>query len=232
MPVTPAAPYGDRVRQLLPPPPPASEPDLEALYTQPPGVRLGLATSLDGSTSVDGRSAGLSGEADKRVFRALRAAADVVLVGAGTARAEGYRPARLDPAVQQRRTANGQHALPWIAVVSRGAGLPEDSPLTGWDQLRVLECPDDDALAAAVAALRADGLERVLCEGGPQLAGALLRLGLVDEVCATVSPALVGGDGPRLTTGADEAVRPLELVSLLEQDGALLGRWVRRAGDR
>ncbi len=73
--------------------------------------------------------------------------------------------------------------------------------------------------------LRAQGLTRVLCEGGPSLAGALLAEGLVDEVCTTTSPLLVGGDGPRLVSGAPEAARPLELVSLLQDGDVLMARW-------
>ena len=59
-------------------------------------LRVNFVTSLDGAVSVDGLSAGLSGEADKEVFRLLRRDCDALLVGAGTFRAENYRPLTLD----------------------------------------------------------------------------------------------------------------------------------------
>ncbi|MCW2778539.1 MAG: bifunctional deaminase-reductase domain protein [Frankiales bacterium] len=227
------------MRQLLPTPDPS--PDLDRLYAQPPGVRLGMVASVDGATVVDGGSAALSGPADRQAFTALRRACDVVLVGAGTARAERYRPVRLSEQVQAARRERGQAPLPRVAVVSRGRGLDPGSPLLapGGDVLLLLPASapappgvevatvgDDDVdLALVLAALAARGLTRVLCEGGPALGGALLQAGLVDEVCATTSPLLVGGDGPRLVTSSTAQVRPLELAHLLEQDGVLLARW-------
>ena len=67
-------------------------PDLGA----PPArwLRANMVASLDGAATVDGHSGGLSNEADQQVFAMLRAHADVILVGAGTARAEGYGPVR------------------------------------------------------------------------------------------------------------------------------------------
>ena len=59
-----------------------------------PGVRLNMIASVDGATAVDGVSGGLGGPADRRVFGVLRSLADVVLVAAGTVRAEGYGPPR------------------------------------------------------------------------------------------------------------------------------------------
>ncbi|MCU1693742.1 MAG: pyrimidine reductase family protein [Frankiales bacterium] len=220
-----------------------SAPDLDALYLHPPGVRLGMVASVDGAAVLEGRSAGLSGDADKQVFRALRRHADVVLVGAGTARAERYRPAVVPEEHQARRLSRGQAPVPRIAVVTAGAGLPGDSPLLVPDSGLLLLTtaagaaaapPDVEVavvgeeqvdLARVVDALHARGLQRVLCEGGPTLAGGLLEAGLVDEVCATTSPLLAGGDGPRLVVGAPETARPLALLSLLEDDGVLLARW-------
>lgn len=230
------------MRQLLPPSP--GPPDLDALYAHPPGVvRLGMVAAVDGATVLDGGSAALSGDADKAVFRTLRRHADVVLVGAGTARAEGYRPVRVPAEHQERRAALGQAPVPRVAVVTRGRGLPADAPLraagsgllllttaagarSAPGDAEVAVVGDDEVEPARVlAALRERGLDRVLCEGGPQLNGALLRDRLVDEVCVTTSPLLAGGDGPRLLTGADEAALPLQLVSLLEDAGVLLARW-------
>ncbi len=57
-----------------------------------PWLRANMVASADGAASLDGRSGGLSGPADRMVFTVLRSLADLILVGAGTARAERYRP--------------------------------------------------------------------------------------------------------------------------------------------
>ncbi len=64
-------------------------------------VRVNFVASIDGAATDHGLSGGLSGHADKRIFDLLRRLADVILVGAGTARAEGYGATRLDPASVQ-----------------------------------------------------------------------------------------------------------------------------------
>ena len=98
------------MRRLLPSP--AEDLDDAALveaYRLPPGrsLRMDFVASPDGSIAVDGRSAGLGSPGDKRVFRTLRALADVVLVGAGTATTEGYRPVSPDSAVGRLRASIG-----------------------------------------------------------------------------------------------------------------------------
>src|SRR6478752_9729815 len=70
-------------------------------------VRVNFVASIDGAATDHGLSGGLSGQADKRVFDILRRLCDVVLVGAGTVRAEGYGPMRLDTASVRWRRANG-----------------------------------------------------------------------------------------------------------------------------
>jgi riboflavin biosynthesis pyrimidine reductase len=76
----------------------------------------------------------------------------------------------------------------------------------------------------AVAALADRGLRRVLVEGGPTLLGALAAAGVLDELCLTWSPLVVGGDGPRIAHGAPAELR-LRAAHLLEAGGLLLGRW-------
>jgi hypothetical protein len=71
-----------------------------------PSVRFNFVSSIDGAATADGLSGGLSGKADKRVFDILRRLCDVVLIGAGTLRAEGYGAMRLDgPLVDALRRA-------------------------------------------------------------------------------------------------------------------------------
>ncbi len=247
------------MRTLLPPPGgPMADDDVGTAYPWPSGpwVRALMVASADGSAvGPDGRSGSISGPADRLVLRTLRADADAVLVGAGTVRAERYRPPRLAPDVAARREAEGRLPAHRIAVLTNRADLPLDLPLLAEaaEPLRplVLTCSAADAglraalagpaevvvvgdasvdLVAALAALRDRGLERVVAEGGPSLLGMLVAQGLVDEVDLTISPILVGGQAhPRFLAGPSlGAGRPLGLAGLLEADGMLFARYLLR----
>src|SRR5215510_2973605 len=98
----------------------------------PPGrwVRANMVASLDGAATLDGRTRGLSSEADEQVFALLRALSEVILVGAGTARAEHYGPVR--PESEGLRWAwlrDGRTPSAPIAVVTRALDLDPASPL-------------------------------------------------------------------------------------------------------
>jgi riboflavin biosynthesis pyrimidine reductase len=215
-----------------------------------PYVVLNMVSSVDGAISLDGVSAGLSGSDDKAVFFFLRSLADVVLVGAGTAREENYGRVRLADDLLAQRAARGQHELPRIALVSKSMRLDPGSRLFTETRPYVI-CPADtdielqeaagevaDVILAGDADVDlADGLRQlgdtgadvVLCEGGPTLNGQLLAAGVVDELCLTLSPALVGGAGKRITGTAD--VTPpvgLDLLGVAEADGVLLLRYAIR----
>lgn len=212
-------------------------------------VRANMVSSLDGSAVKDGRSQQLGGDADKVVFDALRGLADVVLVGAGTARAEGYRGLRAKQPYAEVRAALRQLPSPVLALVSRRLDLDPASQLFTGDERTVvithqrseaasrarlgevadvIVAGDDQVdLGAALDALTDRGLSRVLCEGGPSLLGDLAAAGRLDELCLTLSPQLVGGDGSRIVKGPDLDDR-LGLTLLLEQDGMLLSRWTAR----
>lgn len=251
------------MRRLLPVPSPGdpggdlADDGLLAAYRPPdpaPGrvhVRAGFVASADGAAVLDGHSEGLSSPPDKRVFRLLRGLADVVLVGAGTARAEGYGPVRLAPAVRERRLAEGRPAEPPLAVVTARLDLDLDSPLlTGAVErtvvlttraadparLRAASAVADVvvvgeervAVGPALAALAERGLVRVLCEGGPVLLGDLVAADALDELCLTVAPLLAGGaPAPRVTAGVAAAARGLRLGHVLEEDGSLFLRYTR-----
>jgi riboflavin-specific deaminase-like protein len=243
------------MRRLLPEP--AADVTPEQAYADVPeapgrpGVRVNMVASLDGAITVDGRSGKLGGDADRRVFRALRSLADVVLVGAGTVRAEGYGPPKLSEEAQTARRARGQSRLPRIAVVSRSlaldwgsrffadapgdarpivvtsAGAPEEGRRRAADVADVIVAGDDGVdLSGALAHLGADGVGSVLCEGGPNLNRALAAEGLLDELCLTVSPRLVGGDGPRMLAGDPPAPEglPMYLHAAYEDEGFLFLR--------
>ncbi|CAM3659414.1 dihydrofolate reductase family protein [Isoptericola cucumis] len=222
-----------------------------------PRVLANMVATVDGGAwGPDHLSGSINDEADWRVFRVLRALADVVLIGAGTARAEGYtalgRPAGI-------AAATGRAPLE-LALVSRSGRVPvaladaERPPfvLTGAagaqvaaDALpadRVIAVPgpgdpEDVDLAAGLEALGGRGLGQVLCEGGPHLLDGMLHAGLVDELCITTSPTLVGPGPGRIVAatvpGPASAPRPARLAHLLHAPatGTLLARWVLRGAD-
>ncbi|MEJ3654151.1 pyrimidine reductase family protein [Actinomycetes bacterium KLBMP 9759] len=222
---------------------------LAAVYAYPddlaaPWVRVGFVASADGAAAVAGTSGGLADAADHRVFVLLRRLADVVLVGAGTVRAEDYRGAR--------RPTVGRPTPPPIAVITGSADLDPGSrlftdtkvapivltlptaPAERLEQLAsagadvaVLERLTPDALLAELAAR---GLYRVLCEGGPGVHGQFIAADAVDELCLSVAPLLSGGTAPRIAAGPDGALpRRMRLVSALHEGGTLLLRYQRDA---
>ena len=101
------------------------DPELPALYAYPDGpwLRANMVSSVDGAATLAGASAGLSSDADRRVFALLRALSDVILAGAATARQERYKPAR--PREHWGDLRAGRPPTPPIAVVSaRSPPLP------------------------------------------------------------------------------------------------------------
>ncbi|MGH9183752.1 MAG: pyrimidine reductase family protein [Acidimicrobiales bacterium] len=233
------------MRQLLPSP--ATEVDLGAAYGSAdrrphhgrPWVVANFVSSADGSATLDGRSGPLGSGLDRRVFRLLRSLADVVLVGAGTVRAERYGPVRgPDPAPLAVVSASldldwqGRLFTDAVArplVITGAASDPERRAHAAQVAEVVVIGEERVDLGRAVAALGGRGHRVVLCEGGPSVLGQLLAADALDELCLTLSPILVGGDGPRIASHAQPA-RPLELrpVSLLEEDGTLFLRYLRR----
>ncbi|GAA4624860.1 dihydrofolate reductase family protein [Cellulomonas oligotrophica] len=237
-------------------PPAPDEPDLVALLRRPRArlVRANMVASVDGAAhGPDDRSGSLGSPADARVFAVLRALADVVLVGAGTVRAEGYRELPVPAGLRDVRRALGLAPGIVLAVVTRSGRVPEevlDGPgdvlvvtgdggagqavrAAGSD--RVLHVPSTDHdgpdLARAVDALVARGLPHVLAEGGPRLLADLLGAGLVDELCLTTSPVVVGGTAPRVVADGPwlEPGSPARLAHLLHApDGTLLACWALR----
>jgi riboflavin biosynthesis pyrimidine reductase len=242
------------VRRLLPDAGPLDDAALADAYRVPAGrhVRVNFIAALDGAISVDGRSGGLGTDGDRRVFRVLRALADAVLVGAGTAAAEGYRPVLPDSAVGRLRAGLGRPPVAPVIIVSRRASLaPDDQLVTGAvaptylvtcaaadaDRraalaaagVRVLVCGEDAVdLPAALELLAGDGLEQLVCEGGPALFGAAVAAGVADELDLSLSPLLVGG-APGLLPGALAAPARATLTQVLTEDDVLFTRWSLRS---
>lgn len=216
-----------------------------------PLLRVNMVVGVDGAaTDAEGRTAALGGEGDWEIFRALRAQADAVLVGAGTARAEEYGPARVRGDLAARRREELGHTLPpAIVLVSRSLRLDPDSPIFTDASVptTVLTCAAADAdrraalervgrvvvageahvdLAAGLARLREEIGPVVTCEGGPTLNAGLLRAGVVDELCVTVAPQLVGMPlAPRLAADLDRSVALSLTQVAVADDGELYLRY-------
>jgi riboflavin biosynthesis pyrimidine reductase len=239
------------MRALLPEP--AEDVDVHAYYARDwierGGLRVDFVSSVDGAATAGGVSRGLQTPGDNRVFAAMRDLADVVLVGAGTARAEGYSAIRLSDRRRDWRSDAGLDVELPTAVVTRSVALRPDSSLfAGPVRTIVITCAaadatrraaletvadvvvvgDDDVdLAAARAALEARGLRRILSEGGPTLFADLCAAGVADELCLTVSPLVVGPGPARIVASRAWDAPPADahLVHLLEEDGALFLRY-------
>ena len=220
-----------------------------------PWVMANMVASADGAIAVDGVSGGLGGEGDSIVFRAVRASCDWIVAASGTVRAERYRVPQSDATVRQRRRDTGRSDAPRLAVVTGSVDLDPDLPLF---RERPAEAPKALVITGAsppaaaverigdlaewchldterptpagiVSALGDRGADVVLLEGGPSFNGQMVDAGLIDELCLSISPHLVGGPSPRIvdrsttTTPSD-----LHLERVLEHEGALFLRYTRR----
>jgi riboflavin biosynthesis pyrimidine reductase len=252
----PPAQYGRCVRQLLPTV--VDSIDASAVYAADarprgpdrPWLLLDMISSADGATHIDGTSGALGSEGDHVVFRAIRAVADLILVAAGTVRSENYRPVRATDDVRAARVARGQTPVARLAILSRHLDFDFTTDLFTSDTppllLTTTAAPasavrraeaitevvrfDGDRvdMAEAVRALGLRGANIVLAEGGPALNGQLHDAGLIDELCLTFSPLLVGTNAARVIDGASLHVQRLTLDRVLEEDGWLFLRYVRR----
>ena len=197
-----------------------------------PFMLVNMIATADGRATIAGRTGPIANRADYELFHALRTRVDAVMVGAETVRVESYGPME-----------------PLAVLVTRSARVPAEVGLLRAADNRVLvltpsahaELPECAArvdylrapLAEGVRRLRTErGVRSVLCEGGPQLLGDLLRAGLVDELHFVIATKLVGGDDP-VTTVTGPALDPpaeLALLSLHESGGYLfLGYAVKRS---
>ncbi|MFC4374593.1 pyrimidine reductase family protein [Nocardia halotolerans] len=227
-------------------------------HLERPWVRANFVNSIDGAYALDGVTKGLGTPADHRVFALLRELADVIVVGAGTVRTENYGGARTDLQRRRAHFQHGvgghpDGTAPPIAVVTGTARLDpaarlftdaQTPPLiittaqAAPDQVCALEDVGAQVViageatvmpAALLRVLTERGLLRVLCEGGPHLFGQLGEADLVDELCLTTAPMLVGGSGGRISLSAKQFGTPMSRKQLLlDDDGTVLARWARR----
>ncbi|MFB6256188.1 MAG: 2,5-diamino-6-(ribosylamino)-4(3H)-pyrimidinone 5'-phosphate reductase [Haloplanus sp.] len=213
-------------------------------------VVVNAATSVDGKLSThERRQVRISGEEDFDRVDRLRAATDAVLVGAGTALADDPHLGVKSEDRRVERLRNGHPANPARVVADSRARTPPDATLLNDDAetyllvsatapedrlaalqeagATVIEAGDERvALPAALDALEAEGVDRLLAEGGGELIYSLFDAGLVDELSVFVGSLVVGGrEAPTLADGdgfvADFPALDLVAVERLD-DGVVL----------
>lgn len=190
-------------------------------------VRLNMIESADGGSAVGGVSGGLGNRDDHAVYQALRATADGVLVGLGTAVAEHYRPPESDRlriyVVADRPDISGNPEL--FASGAATLVLPEDAgpAPAGVPELRA----GTQGMVDLPRTLGALAGKVLVAEGGPTLAGVLASLGLIDEFFLTIAPRVLAGASGRVVLGSDADPRVWRLEhGFLDDDGYLFLRYV------
>lgn len=237
--LTPVVPAGDAFDPLDD----AGRARLLEWYAPPAGdwVRCNFVSSVTGSAEGgDGTSESLTSRLDRRILGVIREQADLVLVGAQSVRAEGYRAPRT--AALAIVTSSGRldgHRIGGdpdpervlvLCPASAQAAVAESLPGAG-----IVVIPDEDgrlAVTDVLVALRARGHRSIVCEGGPSLAAQLVTAGLVDELCLSTAPVLTASTLPTLGDDPFDPV-PVRLEGLLVDDhSTLYARWVRASQSR
>jgi len=213
---------------------------LADLYAPPARrwLRANFVATLDGAANgPDQKSGSINTEADHVVFDLLRRMTDVVVVGAGTVRAEGYPSLKAaDPTAPTLVVVSHSGQVPVsvadgppgsVLLVTRSGAdaraLDASRELIG-EEFVLTSGADSVNLAQMRNMLEDKGFRQILCEGGPSLLGSLLKAGVVDEIDLTWSPVIVGGQHPAIVNGPDLNV-PASPAVLLEENGSILGRW-------
>ena len=229
----------DQLHADLPEPPPGR-----------PYVLLNMVTSVDGKAAINGSAAGIGSPTDQALMRAIRAATDGVMVGAGTLRADPTNSS-VGREREAARAARGLPRLPLAIVLSTDGNLPFDRKdfaqsqlhrvslvgartppdrrdrLAAWGRLFVAPTPEPGADWALRTLREECGVRHLLVEGGPNINGILLASGAVDEICWTLAPKLIGsGESLTLITGpALPGPRQLTLHSAFLHESELFFRY-------
>jgi riboflavin biosynthesis pyrimidine reductase len=217
-------------------------------------VRANMIASLDGGATDDGKAGGLAGQGDRALFARMRQEADVIVVGAATVRIENYSGAQMSIAQRRERQRRDQAEVPPIAVITRSGNIDPSARLFTRTEVPPLilttsrfhddthrrlgsvaevidasgQEPDSVDAATVLKILAGRGLYRVLTEGGPLFLGTLIEDGLLDELCLTVAPIMVGGGPKRIVTGLGNVHTNMRRAHLLtDDDGYLYSRYVR-----
>lgn len=239
------------LRRLLPGP--ATEVAAAEAYAYPSAgrhVRVNMVSSIDGAATLGQRVGELTGPADQKLLWLLRALADVVVVGAGTLRAEGYGPLTVPDELRALREEREAGPAPRLVVptstlavdLTSSAFTRADDPPLLVTTARAPEARRRRAeavaevvvlgeeavdLPAMLTLLERRGASRILCEGGPALLAALFADDVVDELCLAVAPVVAAGPERRITAGAPlEPPRTLRLAQVAERDEFLFLRYL------
>ena len=225
--------------------------DVAEAYGWPAGAwtRAMMLTTLNGAIAgPDGLSGSISSTTDRLIFGEVRRLADAILVGAGTIRAERYKPMRARAEYQEARTAAGLKPAPVVVIVSRSLDLPWEEPLFGESAqqpivLTGVHDPASDALETAQAhadvqqveglephgmlsALHSRGLSRIVCEGGAKLLTQLVAADLIDEYDITVAP-IISGAGHGIVDGPLGGIKRLGLAHAITDAGYVFTKYLR-----
>lgn len=188
-----------------------------------------MVMSIDGSTVVEGKSTLLSNPSDRDVLIALRSAADTIVVGAGTVRQDMYDV----PSKKGLRvgvvTRTGSMNLD-TDLFKSGAGfliMPEDTkaPVTKVEIEIVRAGQGSVDLTKAMSLLPGSFIQ---LEGGALLNASMFAANLVDEINLTISPMVTGADSPRLANGAPPLHSDYQVAHILEDEGYLFIRYLRK----
>lgn len=253
----PEAPLHQLFPILSSPPSEMSDQDIANCYAYPPEcgsavfIRANMVSTVDGAAAGgNGLSGTINNAADFRVFRVLRALAQVVLVGAGTARKEGYTKIKAPSDLADLRTEHGLSGDLEFAVISRSGQLPAatlQGPAGGPDPIIftttagqrelarqhgtvrsiVAQTGDGVDLAKVKEHLAQLGLQRVLTEGGPSILAQLIAQKLLNELCLTTVNLLQPGESLGITSHSalGGTTQTTALASLLNSQSTLLARW-------
>lgn len=211
-------------------------------------IRGLMISSIDGTIAVGGVSGPLGTPTDHLVYQGMRARADLVVVGAGTAIDEDYGPATVAPEYAGFRPG----PAPLVVLLARELRADAIDHCArrgpGGLAIAVTNAPDQAARAAAeragvrvhvladaptgpaIRSLAGDlGAREVVCEGGPGVMGALVTTGGLDELVLSTSPHVVTGSGARtgvVRSGVDAMTGFYVVSAFTADDGGLYTHWV------
>lgn len=220
-----------------------------------PFIRAMMITSIDGAVrGASGTSMDLTNDEDLAMLSMVRACSDAVLVGAATARAYPYRPPQPHQRWVQLRRDAGLSDAPRLVIVSRTGLAPDNACFSDSNNPPIFVVPKSCALLSELSTraevivsgendvdvttmtreLRARGIHRIVCEGGPTLLSSLSTAGLLDELCLTTAPLWVGASDMTLGHGAASPLtHNYELSRLIvARDSYLFAQWRAQRGQR